>query len=48
MNNNDISNLMNMLSNMDKKQLVEGMNKLNNMLSEEDKRKIMQALNSKK
>lgn len=46
-NNNDISNLMNMLSKMDKNQLANGLNQLNQMLSNEDKQKIMQALNNK-
>ena len=48
MNNNDISNLMNMLSNMDQSQISEGVSKLNSILSEEDKKKIMQMLNNKK
>ena len=39
-NNNDISNLMNMLSKMDKNQLANGLNQLNQMLSNEDKQKI--------
>ena len=46
MNNNDISNLMQMLGKMDKNQLANGMNKLNQMLSPEDKQKIMQAFNN--
>ena len=48
MNNNDISNLMNMLSKMDKNQIAEGVSKLNNILSEEDKKKLIQMLNNKK
>lgn len=47
MNNNDISYLMNMLNNMDKKQLSNGLNQLNQILSPEEKQKIIQALNSK-
>ena len=45
MNNNDMSNLLNMISKMDKNQLVSGLNQLNSMLSNEDKQKIIQALN---
>ena len=48
MNNNDISNLMNMLNKMDKNQLQNGLNQLNKMLSNEDKQKIFNALNGKK
>lgn len=47
MNNNDVSNLMNMLNKMDKNQLANGLNQLNQILSNEDKMKIMQALNNK-
>ena len=47
MNNNDISYLMNMLNNMDKNQLANGINKINQILSPEEKQKIIQALNSK-
>lgn len=43
MNNNDISKLINMLNNMDQKQLSNGLNQLNNMLSNEDKMKLIQA-----
>lgn len=45
MNNNDMSNLLNMISKMDKNQLASGLNQLNSMLSNEDKLKIIQALN---
>lgn len=48
MNNNDITNLMNMIGKMDKNQLANSLNQLNGMLSNEDKKKIMQALNSMK
>ena len=48
MNNNDMSNLMNMLNNMDKQQLASGVEQLNKMLSNEDKQKIMQMLNNMK
>lgn len=48
MNNNDISNLINMISKMDKNQLANGINQLNQMLSNEDKQRIIQALNNKK
>lgn len=48
MNNNDVSNLMNMLSKMDKNQLANGLNQLNQILSNEDKKKIIQALNNSK
>ena len=48
MNNNDISNLMNMLNKMDKNQLQNGLSELNKMLSNEDKQKIFNALNGKK
>ena len=47
MNNNDISNLMNVLSKMDKNQLQNGLNQLNNLISSEDKKKIIDAFNSK-
>lgn len=46
MNNNDVSNLMNMLNKMDKNQLANGLNQLNQILSNEDKIKIIQALNN--
>lgn len=46
MNNNDISNLINMISRMDKNQLTSGINQLNRILSNEDKQKIIQALNN--
>jgi len=45
MNNNDMSNLLNMISKMDKNQLASGLNQLNSILSNEDKQKIIQALN---
>ncbi len=50
MNNNNISmsNLLNMISQMDKNQLSTSINKLNQMLSDEDKAKLMQALNNQK
>lgn len=48
MNNNDISYLMNMLNNMDKNQLSNGLDKINQLLSPEEKRRIIEALNSKK
>lgn len=48
MNNNDMSNLLNMLSKMDKNQLASGLNQLNSMLSNEDKQKIIQTLNGLK
>ena len=44
MNNNqniDISNLMNMLSKMDKKQLEEGLSKVSQVLNSKDKNKII-------
>ena len=47
MNNTDISYLMNMLNQMDKKQLANGLNQINQMLTPEEKQKIIQALNSK-
>lgn len=47
MNNNDLSYLMNMVNNMDKNQLAQGINQINQMLSPEDKAKLIQALNSK-
>lgn len=40
-NNIDISNLMNMLSNMDKKQLEEGLAKASQVLNSKDKDKII-------
>ena len=39
-----MSNLINMISQMDKNQLANSINQLNQMLSNEDKMKIMQAL----
>ena len=48
MNNDDVSYLMKMLSNMDKTQLSQGLNKINQILSPEEKQKLIQALNSKK
>lgn len=48
MNNTDISNLMNMLQNMDKNQLANGVNQLNAMLNNEDKQKLIQMLNNLK
>lgn len=48
MNSNDISYLMNMISNMDQKQLSNSINQINQMLSPEDKKKLIQALNFKK
>ena len=48
MNNNDVSNLMNMISRMDQNQLASSINQLNQMLSNEDKKKIMQALRNQK
>lgn len=47
MNNNDISYLLNMLNNIDKNQLNNGINRLNQILSPEEKQKLIQALNSK-
>ena len=44
MNNNYMSNLMNMLNKMDKNQLMSNINKINQMLSPEDKQKIMQVI----
>ena len=46
MNNNDISNMMNMLKNMDQRQLANGVEQLNKMLNNEDKQKLMQMLNN--
>lgn len=48
MNNNDLTHLMSMISNMDQKQLSNSINQINQMLSPEDKRKLIQALNFKK
>lgn len=48
MNNNDISNLMNMLNKMDKNQLQNGLSQLNQILSDEDKKRLLNALNNKK
>lgn len=47
MNNNDISYLLNMLNNVDKSKLQDGIDKINQILSPEEKQKIIQALNSK-
>lgn len=47
MNNSDVSYLMNMLNNMDKNQLTNGLNRINQILSPEEKQKLIQALNSK-
>lgn len=47
MNNNDISNLINMIGNFDKNKLSEGLNKINRILTPEEKQKLMQILNSK-
>ena len=38
--------LLEMIGNMDKKDLEEGLNKVSNMLSQEDKKKILGALNN--
>ena len=46
MNNNDMSNLINMLNKMDKNELMSNINKLNQMISPEDKKKILQAFNN--
>lgn len=46
MNQNDISNFMNVLNNMDKKQLSNSVNELNKILSDDDKKKIIQMLNN--
>ena len=46
MNNNDMTNLLNMISKMDKNQLMNNMNLLNQMLSNDEKQKIIQALNT--
>jgi len=46
MNNNDISELINMINKMDKNQLANGINQLNHMLSNEDKQRIIKALNN--
>lgn len=48
MNNNDLTNLINMISKMDKNQLANGVNQLNKMLSDDDKKRIIQALNNQK
>ncbi len=47
MNNNDISNLINMMGNLDKNKLSEGLNKINQILTPEEKQKLMQILNAK-
>ena len=44
-NNLDMAKLMTMLSQMDKKQLKQGLSKMSQMLSAEDKEKIMKELN---
>lgn len=48
MNNNDISYLMNLLNNMDQKQVTNNLEKLNQILGPEEKKKIIQALNNQK
>ena len=48
MNNNDLTNIINMISKMDKNQLANGVNQLNKMLSDDDKKRIIQALNNQK
>ena len=48
MNNNDLGNLMNILNNMDKNQLSQGLNRINQILSPDEKRKLFEALNGKK
>ena len=48
MNNNDISYLMNMLNNMDQKQVTNSLEKLNQISGPEEKKKIIQALNNQK
>lgn len=48
MNNNDISYLMNLLNNMDQKQVTNSLEKLNQILGPEEKKKIIQALNNQK
>lgn len=48
MNNTDISNMINMLQNMDKNKLATGVEQLNKMLNTEDKQKLMQMLNNMK
>lgn len=48
MNNNDISNLMNILNKMDKNQLQNGLSQLNQILSDEDKKRLFNALNNNK
>lgn len=47
-NNMNMSNIINMISQMDKNQLANGLNQLNNILSNEDKMKLMQALKNQK
>ena len=47
MNNNDISYLLNLLNNMDKKDLEKGLNQINQILGPEEKEKIIKALNNK-
>ena len=47
MNNSDISNLINILGQMDKNQLSNGINKLNQILTPEEKQKLNDILNSK-
>lgn len=47
MNNNDISNLINMMGSLDKNKLSEGLNKINQILTPEEKQKLMQILNNK-
>ena len=47
-NNTDLSYLMNMISNMDQKQLSNSINQINQMLRPENKKKLIQALNFRK
>lgn len=47
MNNNDLSSLINMINNMNKDQLSNGIAQLNQLLSNEDKKRIIDALNNK-
>ncbi len=48
MNNNDISNFINLLNNMDKNKLNQSINQLNQILSNEDKKRIIDALNNQR
>lgn len=47
MNNNDISNLINMMGNIDKSKLSDSLNKINQILTPEEKQKLMKILNAK-